>query len=246
MRILAIGNSFSMDATAHLAKLAQTDGEELYVLNLYIGGCSLKRHWENMQADAAEYDEQFHGVSTGKKLSIDQALADGPWDVITLQQASHDSGIYESYEPYLTELAAHVREKAPGAKLWIHQTWAYEIDSTHPEFVRYDHDQNKMYEALTDAYDKAAKAVNAELIPCGRVIQTLRQLPFFDYANGGHSLCRDGFHMDLTYGRYAIAAAWYVCLTGRDVRKNRYVPCEEAQEDVLELIRETVHTICGK
>ena len=166
--------------------------------------------------------------------------------MITLQQASHDSGIYESYQPYLTHLAAHVRERASGAKLWIHQTWAYEIDSTHLEFVRYDHDQKKMYDALTEAYAKAADSIGAELIPCGKIIQTLRGLPPFDYACGGRSLCRDGFHMDLTYGRYALAAAWYECLTGRDVRDNRYIPCDEAQEDMLTLVRETVHSVCRR
>lgn len=246
MRILAIGNSFSQDSTAHLTRLAQAGGEDFFVLNLYIGGCSLKRHWENMKANAAEYDEQFHGEPTGRKMSIDEALAEGPWDVVTLQQASHDSGLWDSYEPYLTELAAHVREKAPQAKLWIHQTWAYEIDSAHPEFVRYDHDQKKMYAALKDAYSRAAAAIEAPMIPCGDLIQTLRGLAPFDYAAGGHSLCRDGFHMDLIYGRYAIAALWYSCLTGRDVRENTYIPCEEASADMLALVRETVHGIANR
>lgn len=246
MRVLAIGNSFSQDATAHLTRLAKAGGEEIFVLNLYIGGCSLQRHWENVQSDAPAYDEQFHGEPTGRTLSIDQALSEGPWDVITLQQVSGESGKWESYEPYLTDLAAHVREKAPAARLWVHQTWAYEMDSNHPSFSQYGSDQKRMYDALCLAYAQAAETLGAEILPCGEVVQTLRQLPVFDYAQGGRSLCRDGFHLDLTYGRFAAAAVWYEKLLGRDVRENPYVPCEAAQEDVLDLIRETVHSVCRK
>ena len=51
LSILAIGNSFSQDATAYLHMAAEAAGVETLVVNLYIGGCSLKTHWENMQGD---------------------------------------------------------------------------------------------------------------------------------------------------------------------------------------------------
>ena len=47
MNILAIGNSFSRDATAYLHQLLTASGMENTVVNLYIGGCSLERHWQN-------------------------------------------------------------------------------------------------------------------------------------------------------------------------------------------------------
>ena len=31
------------------------------------------------------------------------------------------------------------------------------------------------------------------------------------------SLCRDGFHMSLVYGRYLLGAVWYETLTGQSV-----------------------------
>ena len=52
MKVLAIGNSFSQDATHYLHKIAASDGVEMKVVNLYIGGCSLEQHWKNIQADA--------------------------------------------------------------------------------------------------------------------------------------------------------------------------------------------------
>ena len=102
MRVLAIGNSFSQDATHYLHQLAAAEGQDLKVGNLYIGGCSLGRHLENMQAGAAEYLYEENGASTGRYVSVDEALGMEKWDIIVTQQASHYSGILETYEPYLT------------------------------------------------------------------------------------------------------------------------------------------------
>ena len=64
-----------------------------------------------------------------------------------------------------------------------------------------------MYRRLKDASEMAVKLIGAELIPTGTVIQTLRaSLPEFRYREGGRSLCRDGFHLSLDYGRFAAAA----------------------------------------
>ena len=45
MKLLSIGNSFSVDAHRWLHDIAAAHGEEIYNVNLYIAGCSLKRHW---------------------------------------------------------------------------------------------------------------------------------------------------------------------------------------------------------
>lgn len=44
IKILAIGNSFSQDATQFIHDIAKADGVDTKVVNLYIGGCSLQRH----------------------------------------------------------------------------------------------------------------------------------------------------------------------------------------------------------
>ena len=73
----------------------------------------------------------------------------------------------------------------------------------------------------------------------------------FVYENGGMSLCRDGFHMSLVYGRYLLGAVWYETLTGQSVLDNGYVPCaplapEGAAVDdkVLDVLRGAAHKIC--
>ncbi len=218
MNILSIGNSFSQDAHKWLHKLASVNGEELETVNLYIGGCSLERHWQNAVEHKADYDLERNGESTGRKISVNDALELQKWDIVTLQQASHFSGMPQTYLPYLPELAALVREKQTKTRLFFHQTWAYETDSTHKGFETYHRDQGEMYRRLKDACEMAAKLIDAELIPVGTVIQTLRaSVPAFQYQEGGSSLCRDGFHLSLDYGRFAAAATWFCTLTGKPV-----------------------------
>ena len=55
MRILSIGNSFSQDAHRYLHRLAKKEGVDLTTVNLYIGGCSIKRHYNNIVNDLSEY-----------------------------------------------------------------------------------------------------------------------------------------------------------------------------------------------
>ena len=59
-------------------------------------------------------------------ISLPEALRLRTWGVVTLQRSSGMSGEYDSYQPYLNELAAAVRTACPGARLFIYQTWAYE------------------------------------------------------------------------------------------------------------------------
>lgn len=223
MKILSIGNSFSQDAHRWLHKLAEHNGIELETVNLFIGGCSLETHWKNVEENNAHYDLEVNGGSVGRKISIDEALSLEEWDVITLQQVSHDSGKYVTFEPYLSSLAEIVRKKQPNAKLYFHQTWAYDIGSSHGSFVIYDNDQALMYRMVKETCEKAAKSIGAGLIPTGDVIQTLREtVPEFDLKNGGLSLCRDTFHLSLDYGRYAAAATWLRTITGNKIKVTEF------------------------
>ncbi len=246
IKILAIGNSFSQDATHYLHQIAEADGVETRVVNLYIGGCSLERHWNNIQSGAEEYLLEENGYSTERYVSVQEALALDKWDYIVTQQVSQDSGLAETYHPYIENILAYLKEAAPEAEILLQETWAYETDSMHPGFSNYEQDQKKMYDMLSAAYKSEAASAGLRLIPCGDVIQELRKREPFIYGHGGMSVCRDGFHMNVIYGRYLLAAVWYKTLTGRAVKDNPYIPktklapnavCDEA---VLKVIKETV------
>jgi len=222
-KILSIGNSFSEDAHRWLHKLAKDNGVELETVNLFIGGCGLETHWNNLKENRADYDFQPNGNIGERKISIAEALDLEKWDIITIQQVSQLSGVYESYEPYLSSVISIVRKVQPNAKVYIHQTWAYETDSNHGGFVNYNNNQAEMYRAIEQASEKAAKSINAKLLPSGKIIQILRDtVPEFDYKNKGLSLCRDGFHLSLDYGRFTAAATWLKTITGKEIKTSNF------------------------
>ncbi len=231
INILSIGNSFSQDATHYLHKIAEAGGVDTKVVNLYIGGCNLERHWSNVQSGAEDYLYELNGKSTEKYISVQEALREEKWDYIITQQASHDSGWSETYEPFLGNLVCYIRKQVPEAEILMQETWAYEIDSTHGNFPRYHNSQQEMYERLRKAYNAAADRHGLRLIPCGDIIQKLRENPPFIYEEGGISLCRDGFHMNYIYGRYALAAVWYKSITGNSVEDNTYIPMTSSAPD---------------
>lgn len=183
----------------------------------------MESHWQNIKENNAYYDFEPNGGCGERKISIAEALRLEKWDVITVQQASPLSGIYESYEPYLSSIQAVIKQAQPDAKIYFHQTWAYETDADHINFVNYNNDQNEMYLRIKEVSTMAAKSINAEIIPVGEVIQKIRrEVPEFDYNNGGLSLCRDGFHLSLDYGRFAAAATWLHTLTGKKVDASEF------------------------
>lgn len=55
-KILAIGNSFSEDATYFLHQICEAANIESKIVNLYIGGCPLEKHWRNIEDDRPDYD----------------------------------------------------------------------------------------------------------------------------------------------------------------------------------------------
>jgi hypothetical protein len=90
-------------------------------------------------------------------------------------------------------------------------TWSYAKESTHGDFPNYDRDQQKMYDAITDCVHRLKKEFKAikNIIPSGTAIQSLRQSAI---NNSPKDITRDGYHMDLGAGRYALACTWYETL----------------------------------
>lgn len=245
MRILSIGNSFSEDAQRYLHQIAKENGDDIYCANLYIGGCSLERHYNNIKENNPDYDYQINGEHTDEKISIKDALLKENWDYVTVQQVSSYSGMTETYFPYITEVIKYVKELRPNAEILLHQTWSYENGSFHGDFPNYNCDSDKMFCEIVKTNKEVAERENIKtIIPDGEIINKLRQTKTFDYQNGGASLCRDTFHMDLIFGRYTLSLTWYKVLTGKDVRKTTYLPPFENEDkdniNKVKLIKETI------
>lgn len=241
LRILAIGNSFSRDAIEqNLHELAAADGDTAIIGNLYIGGCSLERHVNNIREDKHDYVYRKIGADGKRvertKVSVADALAEEPWDYVSVQQASPFSGMYDKYEPYLPELLKYVKDRTPKkTKQIIHQTWAYQQGAPHTGFNNYESDQIKMYKAIVDANNRAAGLGKIKIIvPSGTAIQNARTSFIGDNMN------RDGYHLDFAHGRYTAACTWYEKLFGKDVTRNSYMP-EGMSPDVAAVARCAAH-----
>lgn len=159
MNVLSIGNSFSQDAQRYIHNIARADGVSVNTFNLYIGGCSLSRHYRNMISEKPVYEIEMNGESTGFFISIKEALLNRDWDVITVQQVSQQAPYYETYQPYLDELVGYVRKCVPKAKIVIHQTWAYEQDSTRLNLELGYKNHTDMFNDVKSAYEKAEKVL---------------------------------------------------------------------------------------
>ena len=140
---------------------------------------------------------------------------------------------------------AYFRENAPEARLFLHETWAYEKSSDHESFARYNRDQQEMFDRLQSAYTAMAGKYQLQLIPCGEMIQKLRKTPYFQ-EEGDRSICRDGFHMHYLYGRYALGCMWAAAIAGVSIKDNafqpytEYLPYGEPGEEILKCIRKIV------
>lgn len=237
-KILAIGNSFSEDATRYIHQIAASAGEECLVVNLYMGGCPLWYHAHNLRTNVAEFRYERNGEITQRLVSTAEAMAEEDWDVVTIQQASPLSGKKASFSPYGEELIAFAAEKLPGAKVYFHQTWAYADNSSHQDFIKYGFSRKQMYGEIVSASRAYAEEQGIGLIPTGEVIETLRADPLFNTALGGTDLCRDGFHLSLTYGRFAAGVTWFAKLFGK--KDFDYIP-EGTDRALCEVIKQTVY-----
>ena len=217
LKILAIGNSFSEDATHLLYQVAQAEGKEQIVIgNLFIGGCSLATHAKNVK-DIGDKDYTFFYNNSGvwkteENTKILHGLRRDDWDIITLQQASHASGKVSTYNEDIQTITSFVQENKlnPGAKMLWHMTWAYRGDSTSDSFAPYNNDQMTMYNMIVGAVQEKIVTDDAfsDVLPVGTAIQNARSSYLGDTMN------RDGSHLS-DLGRVIAAYVWYCKLTGK-------------------------------
>lgn len=181
-----IGNSFSISAGECLPEIVRESGNSIKLVSACIGGCSLERHVECLDAVDADsslkpYDYTVWYIADNKVVkhwvpsgSINRMLKDDVWDVITIQQASHFSWRSETYQPFADKLVERIRKDQPTAEIIVQQTWSYR--SQDPRFNgEWDIDQTSMFEKLDIAYSELALRYGLRRIPTGRAVQYTRE-----------------------------------------------------------------------
>ena len=174
LNILTIGNSFADSAARALPPAVKSAGLKLNLEKANFGGCELRRHWSYMAAELANPADCR--IYPHRPLS--KTLSETPWDIVTIQQASHESWRSETYQPYAQNIVNFIKEYAPGAEIVIQQTWAYRAD--HPQFEagsEWGISQSEMYNRLTVNYKRLSKELgNLRIIPSGYAVQLARKL----------------------------------------------------------------------
>ena len=216
VRVLAIGNSFSQDAVEqYLWELANEAGIKMVIGNAYRGGQGFQSHWIDVTEanNTFEYRKVVDGRRSNRpRTALADIIKDEPWQYITFQQVSQESGLTATFEPYLTYLIEYTQglQTNPNAAFGYHQTWAYSHDSTHGGFANYGNRQDVMYDSICQAVQYALQT-HPEfkfVVPSGTAIQNARTTYLGDNMN------RDGYHLDLKMGRYTAACAWFETITG--------------------------------
>ncbi len=183
VRLLTVGNSFSRNATRFLPDLAAAGGHTLIHRPIVVGGASLQLHAEKAQQH--ERDAQAAAGLYANGRSLPQELTAEPWDFVTIQQASIKSHDLGTYRPYAGQLGELVRKYAPGAKLLVHETWAYRCDD--PRFAVASPKpgepatQEAMYQGLANAYRTIAAELGAQRIPVGDAFDQADHDPQWGY-----------------------------------------------------------------
>ena len=263
-KVLMIGNSFSISLMAHLPKVAADRGIELDLASLYIGGCSLKRHWENVQKDGDAgfqpygFSRNRFGKVTKRKINVCDALRLAKWDIVTIQQASHESWKADTYSPDGDSLIGKIRELAPQAKIVVQETWSY--TPWDKRLAKWKIDPDEMYAKLHAAYGAFAARHGLEVIPFGTAVQEWRKrLPVKyaensfggDVVGGRNQKPADQFRRDANWkwvpncdvfhlnekGEYFQALVWAHALLDVDPEKVEYKPAF-VTDDEAKLMKE--------
>lgn len=246
LKILMIGNSFSICNTRNMPQICQSMGLALELGSLYIGGCSLARHWENVKKEAKGFTPYTYGLfkdgkrvqNAPKRWNIPEALRSKAWDIVTIQQASHFSIDIKTYSPYGENLIAKIKELCPTAEVVLQETWSY--TPFDERLAKWGFDQNEMYNRLHKAYYDFAKANSLRVIPVGQAVQKWRKmlpvkytenslggdvvgdLVFTKKENGSYTADGDPFHFN-EKGHYLQSMVWTAKLFDVDVTKCKFI-----------------------
>ena len=267
VKVLMIGNSFSISCLKHLPQVAQECGIDLDLASLYIGGCSMKRHVENVEkaeADPTFRPYQFDRCVKGKmekrsRRNIQETLKSEAWNIVTIQQASRESIDSGTFSPYGDKLVEVIRQLAPQAKIVLQETWSY--TPWDKRLAKWKITQDEMYEKLHEAYKAFAAKHGLSVIPMGTAVQEWRRrLPVKYTENsfggdvvGGRNQRKedmfkrtpdnkwipnsDVFHLG-NNGEYFQALVWAAALFDDvDLEELEYRP-EFVSEDEAQLMRE--------
>ncbi len=233
LRILAIGNSYTVDFTRMLSKVVNSvcdDKPDIAFYSLIRGNGSFY-DWYNISRgyDTSSYDcrkvldnlglSVQTGSCSGSDNSLLRAVLSEEWDVVVIQQRSlwaTEYGMWfgEEQPGYLRDWLSVVRSYQPKAVIAfpiIHSYYSKYKDNV--ELSSSDRHAN-IVRSVSALF--AEKPVFQIVIPYGTAVELLRETSY----NNEYDLTRDGTHLGYGLPCYAAACCVYETLLSRRVGKS--------------------------
>ena len=204
LRLLAIGNSYTVDAVTHLSTILREAGVRDDEYSIYIVGhnAATLEHWWGQFESSEMLQPAFYG---GQQMPIQPCamneLLAHDWDVIVFQQYSGAAINYATFDPWLRRLIDAVQGLCtnPDVALAWQSVWSY------ADFYGSRIDTQTRWEAICAAtWEMMATDGIDIIIPTGTAIENARTTSL----NTGSQLTRDGTHLDMGIGRYIAACTW--------------------------------------
>lgn len=213
-KILAIGNSYTIDGTAYIEDIldkANIDRNNYCVYTITEGSTSLK-YWSRQLYTSEKIKATRVAGSINEIADSEASLGDvikHDWDVIVLQQFSQESIDYNTYNPYLTNILSYIQTNCPNKAVAI----AWQIIPAYSKSSQ----QNKGI-ADVERWKRNIKATKTMMqkdgihiiIPTGTAIQLARK----SNLENAYDLTRDHIHLCYGAGRYIAACTWIESLFG--------------------------------
>ena len=255
VKILAIGNSWSVNGTHYMGEILDNLGIPADIQISFKGGCPLSVYWENVGKEEPLFRHDRWSKETGwqrgrdgKTHTLKDLVTSDDFDIITLQQASHDAGRYFTYQPYANNLIEWLGKTAAHQPIIFFQsTWAYPNGAAHRFFPKYDKDSEKMYRAILTATDSLMQETGIyRLMPTCPLIQQLRLIPGMPRID-----TPDGTHL-ANVGEYAASCLWVESLLrqfydskfiGRKSIKDCTFKIDQLTEEQAETIRRKAYEV---
>lgn len=243
--VLMIGSSFCYYYVEELYGLAEAAGVKMRVCNVYYSGCKFEWHYTWWKQGKSNYEFYQVTDNTGRRktsgVSLEYCLAQGEWDVISIQEST--STIYNAgaqnhlntTRDMRTVLLGYLKEQFPSAQVYWHQPWSYQIGykSGNTKVETYEQQQERML-AIREFAIGVTKENGVKRVNTGEAWQIYRK----NYVgkNGlTDTLCArlgtgtndvgDYYHDgDIGGGQYLNACVWFETIM-KDLRPNESFTC---------------------
>jgi len=258
--ILMIGNSNCSYFNDELYAIAKADGIELVVANLYISGCSVEKHVEQMEYGLPYTKYTIHDAA-GKservdEVSLQDALAERDWDAITLQQhydpllCTNIAVATASTNRYAKKIYDYLKTAEPNALLFWHQNWAFQLgypgdpNAHEDKKIETEEKQTANHLIMQESSKLVCHENQTYRIPTGDAWQLARA-----DARIGHVLSNKDTAGTTDYihdgeaggGQYLNACVWYEVLMQKSCIGNTFRPDYALSEEKILVLQQIAH-----